>query len=188
VNNTIIYLLGHYGVGKLTVAKAICAATGARLFDNHLINNVVFSLIPADGKTPLPEQVWDTIGIIREVAFDAIKALAPPDCSYVLTNALTDDPVDRHWFDRAVALAAHRKSRFLPVVLQCDEAAHAFRIDTPERAANLKHTDVASGLVRRTTVRLLPVDHPHKLVLDTTHLPPKAAAATIIAAAERLPE
>ena len=54
MNNSIIYLLGHYGVGKLTVAKAICAVTGARLFDNHLINNVVFSLIEADGKTTLP--------------------------------------------------------------------------------------------------------------------------------------
>ncbi len=37
MNNATIYLLGHPGVGKLTVAKAICAATGAGLFDSHLI-------------------------------------------------------------------------------------------------------------------------------------------------------
>ena len=35
----------------------LCAATGARLLDNHLINNVIFSLIQADGGTPLPKAV-----------------------------------------------------------------------------------------------------------------------------------
>ena len=54
MKNTIVYLIGHYGVGKLTIAKAICDATGARLFDNHLANNVIFSLVRADGSTPLP--------------------------------------------------------------------------------------------------------------------------------------
>lgn len=186
MNNTIIYLLGHYGVGKLTVAKAICAASGARLLDNHLVNNVVFSLIRADGKTPLPDAIWDAVADIREVAFRTIETLAPPEFSYVLTNALQDDPEDRQWFDRVVTLAARRSARFLPVLVHCDAAAHASRIDTPERAANLKHTDIASGLARRDSVRLLPIDHPNRITLDTTHVPPAAAAAEIIAAAERL--
>lgn len=105
MRNTFVYLLGHPGVGKLTVARAICAATGARLLDNHLINNVVFSLIRADGKTPLPEGIWDLIGPIRNVAFEAIEKFGDPDDSYILTNALTDDPIDRQWFDDAAALA-----------------------------------------------------------------------------------
>jgi hypothetical protein len=186
MSNTIIYLLGHYGVGKLTAAKAICAATGARLLDNHLINNVVFSLIEADGKATLPDAVWDATNAIREVAFGVIEQLAPMHFSYVLTNSLTDDPVDRQWYERAVELAAHRQATFLPVLLTCDEAEHARRLPTPERARNLKHTDVASGLERRRSVPLLPIDHPNRMTLDTTHLPPAEAAARIIAAAERL--
>ena len=51
MNNTIIYLIGHYGVGKFTIAQAIAEATDARVFDNHLANNVIFSLIREDGKT-----------------------------------------------------------------------------------------------------------------------------------------
>jgi hypothetical protein len=35
-------------------------------------------------------------------------------------------------------------------------------------------------------VPLLPIDHPNRMTLDTTHLPPAEAAARIIAAAERL--
>ncbi|MCS6759712.1 MAG: hypothetical protein MO852_12755, partial [Candidatus Devosia euplotis] len=75
MNNAIVYLIGHYGVGKLTVARALCAATDARLFDNHLANNVIFSLIRADGKTSLPESVRGMIDVIRGQAF---RAIAPP--------------------------------------------------------------------------------------------------------------
>jgi hypothetical protein len=186
MKNTIIYLLGHYGVGKLTIAKTICAATGARLFDNHLVNNVLFSLVRADGKTPLPEAIWDDIGRIRQIAFDAIEKYGHPDDSYVLTNALTDDPMDRMWFDATVDLARRREARFLPVLLLVDEAEHARRIGTPDRAANLKHTDVESGLTRRRTVRLLPIVHPNYVELDVSHLTPAEAAGQITARAERL--
>jgi hypothetical protein len=162
------------------------SATGTRLFDNHLVNNVIFSLIRADGKTPLPASVWDFTGDIREVAFRAIEALAPSDFSYVLTNALTDDPVDRQWFDRAVELASRRGASFLPVLLDCEEAEHGRRLPTPERAANLKHTDVASGLARRHTVKLLPITHPNAMRLDITALSPDAAAQQIVDVAVRL--
>jgi hypothetical protein len=170
----------------LTVAKAICAASGARLFDNHLVNNVIFSLIRADGKTPMPKAVWDDIGKIRQIAFDAIEKYSNINESYVLTNALTEDPVDRQWYESTVALAARRGSMFSPVQLVVEEGEHARRIGTPEREANLKHTDVASGLARRRQIRLLPIEHPNFLELDITHLPPAEAAKQIIAHAERL--
>lgn len=186
MNNTIVYLIGHYGVGKLTVAKALCAATGARLLDNHLINNVVFSLVRVDGKTPLPETVWDRINGIREIAFDAIESLAPADYSYILTNALHDIPVDREWFERTVELARRRGAVFVPVELGCDEAENARRIGTPDREANLKLTDADLAIARRREARLLPIRHPNRLSLDTTHLPPAEAARQIIAHAERL--
>jgi len=41
MDNTIIYLLGHEGVGKYTIAKEIVTMTGARLVDNHE-NETVF--------------------------------------------------------------------------------------------------------------------------------------------------
>lgn len=186
MNNTIIYLLGHYGVGKLTVARAICEAAGARLFDNHLVNNVLFSLIRTDGRTPLPDAIWDDIGRIRQIAFDAIEAYGHAEDSYVLTNALTDDPIDRKWFEATVDLARRRRARFLPVQLVVDETEHAQRIGRLERAANLKLTDVASGLARRDNVRLLPIAHPHFFKLDVTHLPATEAAAQIIAHAQKL--
>lgn len=187
MNGTIIYLIGHYGVGKLTIAKAICAATEARLFDNHLANNVIFSLVRADGKTPLPEGVWDMIGVIRGQAFRAIEELTPPDTSFVLTNCLIEgDPLDHAAYEQVRGLAERRDSVFVPVVLRASDAAHAARIGSPERAERLKHTHAESAQHKRRTTELLRVDHPNRLDLDTTHLPPSEAARLIIEHAERL--
>ena len=187
MNNTIVYLIGHYGVGKLTIARAICAATQARLFDNHLANNVIFSLIRADGKTPLPEGVWDMIDIIRGQAFKAIEELTPPETSFVLTNCLLEsDPGDRAAYEKVRAVAARRGNVFLPVLLTASDAAHASRVGAAERAERLKHTDVESAARKRHTEPLLRIDHPHRLDIDTTDLPPDAAARLIIAHAERL--
>lgn len=187
MNNTIIYLIGHYGVGKYTIAKAICAATGARLVDNHLINNVVFSLIRSDGRTPLPERVWDLIWTIREQAVAAIAELAPSEMSYVLTNALIEgDPWDRAAFEQIVTLARDRGSILVPVVLSASDAAFAARMAAPDRAERLKHTDAASAAATRSARELLRIEHPNRLDLDTTDRPPDEAARIIIAHTERL--
>lgn len=187
MNNTIIYLIGHYGVGKLTIARQICALTEARLFDNHLANNVIFSLIRADGKTPLPENVWDMIGVIRDQAFKAIEELTPPATSFVLTNCLLEsDPGDHAAYEQVHAVAARRGNVFVPVLLAASGAAHAARVNSPERAERLKHTDVESAADKRRREPLLRVSHPNRLDLDTSTLPPHEAARLIIAHAERL--
>jgi hypothetical protein len=187
MNGTIIYLLGHPGVGKYTIAKAICAASGARLFDNHLINNVVFSLICADGRTPLPDRVWDLVWTIREQAVTAIAELAPPEMSYVLTNALREgDQWDSAAYQQIVALADRRGSILVPVLLTASDAAFAARMAAPDRQERLKHTDAEGAAKDRLKRPLLGVDHPNRLDLDTTNLPPEEAARIIIAHAERL--
>ena len=187
MHNTIIYLIGHYGVGKLTIAKAICAMTGARLFDNHLANNVIFSLVRADGSTPLPDGVWPLIMTIRRQALSAMVHLAEPQASFVLTNALMDDdPVDRQMLDEVIEAARQRHGLFVPVFLTASDAAHAARIPSPEREMRLKTTDAEMAERKRHARPLLRLEHPNRLDLDTTKLPPDQAARLIIEHAERL--
>lgn len=187
MKNTIVYLIGHYGVGKLTIAKAICAATDARLFDNHLVNNVIFSLLRTDGKTALPERVWEMIDVIRTQALLAIEELAPQHASYVLTNCLLEtDPGDRLVYDQVLATAERRGNIFVPVVLRASDAAHAARIPSAERGAYFKQTDAEGAERKRQANEILRIDHPNRLDLDTTHLPPAEAARLIIEHAERL--
>lgn len=187
MKNAIIYLIGHYGVGKLTIARQICAATGARLFDNHLANNVVFSLIREDGSTPIPDSAWDIIMTIRRQALIAMADIARPEASFVLTNALMeDDPLDHEAFEEVVAVAQKRRAVFVPVILSASDDAHAIRIPSPEREERLKMTDAAGAALVRARRPLLRIDHAHHLDLDTTTMPPDQAARTIIAHAERL--
>lgn len=187
MNNVIIYLIGHYGVGKLTVAKAICAMTGARLFDNHLANNVIFSLVRSDGSTALPEGVWPLIMTIRRQAISAMVHLAGRDASFVLTNAfLDDDPLDRQALDEVIEAARQRESLFVPVFLTASDAAHAARIPSLERELRLKSTDVARARQKRHTRPTITLDHPNRLDLDTSDLPANEAARLIIQHAESL--
>lgn len=186
MKNTIIYLIGHYGVGKLTIARHLCAQTGARLFDNHLVNNVVFSLVREDGRAPIPEGAWDLIMTIRRQALAAMAELAPQERSFVLTNALMqDDPLDHECYADVVGAVDRKGSVFVPVLLSASDDAHAERIPSAEREAGMKMTDAeAAMLVRRRP--LLEIVHPNRLDLDTTNLPPEQAARLIIDHAERL--
>ncbi|CDP53263.1 hypothetical protein [Devosia sp. DBB001] len=185
MENKVIYLIGHYGVGKLTIAREICAQTDARLFDNHLINNVIFSLIRADGKTPLPERTWELIQVIRDQAVAAITELAPAEASYVLTNFLADDEIDRAVYLQMEDMARRRGSAFVPVALSATDEAHAQRIASPDREERLKHTDAASAERVRREVPMLRFAHPNRLDLETTNLSPREAAQAIIRHAEQ---
>lgn len=185
MRNTVIYLLGHYGVGKFTIGTAIAERTGARLFDNHLANNVIFSLIREDGRTKIPERAWDLIMTIRRQALIAMEEIARPDASFVLTNALMEgDPLDRQAYEEVLATAARRGSTFVPVILTASDTAHAVRIPSAERETRMKMTDADGAARVRQERRILEVDHPNRLDLDTTHLPANAAAERIIRHAE----
>ncbi|MEM6460437.1 MAG: hypothetical protein AAF724_00815 [Pseudomonadota bacterium] len=186
MKSTIIYLLGHYAVGKLTIGRIIASQTNARLFDNHLANNVIFSIIGADGRTPLPDRVWEMIDGIRDQAFQAIEELTPREVSFVLTNCLLEtDPGDRAAYEHVEQLAARRSSVFVPVLLTASDAAHAARINSQERRERFKMTDAVLAEQKRRTTELLHVDHPNRLDLDTTDLSSLEAAKKIIAHAQR---
>lgn len=59
--NTVIVLIGFAGTGKYTIGRELCELTGAKLIDNHLINNPIFKTVDADGIKPLPPGIWDKV-------------------------------------------------------------------------------------------------------------------------------
>lgn len=183
LQNTILYLIGFPGTGKYTIAREICALeSGFRLVDSHLINNVLFSLIPLDGKTPIPRRVWDNIHTIWDCVMDTMTHVSPQDFSFILTNYLSQNNAnDIAWFATVEAMASARGARFVPVLLTIDEAEHKARITRPERTARMKETnpDAAARYARED--RLISLSHPHLLTLDVTALSPQSAAAQILA-------
>lgn len=184
MDNTIFYLTGHAGVGKLTVAKAIRDLTGAKIVDNHTVNNPIFGLIRLYRDEPLPDAVWDRVDEVRNAVLETIATLSPPDWSFVFTHVALDHPDDIAVYHAIRETAARRCARFQPIHLKCDVDELSRRIASPERRALLK--DVSPDNARTSaTQAILQFDEADALTLDITRMKPGAAAQAIAAAAAR---
>ena len=184
--NTFIYLMGVAGAGKLTVAKALAAKTGARVVDNHLINNPIFSVVRQDGVTPLPRAVWDRTFAIRTAVLETIASLSPPEWSFVFTHEAYGESYDIAIYQMAREAAAVRKAAFLPVRLVCDPDEIARRVMNPERRVLMKSANAAKSRAHAAADATYDPGTPDVLTLNNTNLSPGAAADAIIRAAREL--
>ena len=180
--SAIVHLIGHPGVGKYTVAKALVAASADRgsrvvLMDNHATGNLILSILePVD---PIPSVVWDRVGEVREVVYRTIADMSPPEWSFVFTNVLVaDDPGDRAVVMRLADLARESGRHYLPVRLTCELGAQLERVVAPERGPRHKWTDVTAVERFVRGHDLVDVDG---LDIDTTHQSPEQSAAVILA-------
>jgi len=181
MNGAIIYLIGFSGCGKLTIAKAIQARLSCIIVDNHLINNVIFSLIDPDGKTKLPDAVWNNVRRVRSAAFDTIRDLAKPGRVFVLTNVLLEnDEDDALWFEDVVKLARDRNSLLLPVRLTITPEELSRRVVSPGRAEQFKEIDPVAALDKAKRHQVFkPVGH-DLLEIDVTRMTADTVAELVV--------
>ena len=180
IENTIIYLIGPPGVGKLTVAREISTKIDARIVDNHLWLNPVLALVEQDGVAPLAPEVWHLVRRVRCAVFDTAKNLTPASWSLILTHAAVEESESDWEIAREVKdVARCRDARLVTVLLSCSADALAARVKSPERRVLFKEIDESAA--RSNAVR--PVFNPHfseTLSLDTTHLSAADAAREIV--------
>jgi hypothetical protein len=168
--NTMVALIGFAGTGKYTIGRELCRRTGAKLIDNHLINNPIFTVVDADGITPLPGAIWGKVKAVRQVVYESIKELSPPDMSFVFTIQLIEkDPEDHGAFADLVELAAGRESLFVPIRLICEVDELCRRIVSPTRIKMLKEVSPESARRRAADHTVLNPSHPNLRTVDVTH-------------------
>ncbi|GGB42398.1 hypothetical protein GCM10011492_36740 [Flexivirga endophytica] len=174
----IVQLVGPPACGKRTIGAALAERTGARLVDNHLINDPVFTALGVNGHGSLPPQAIPMAGRVRQIVHEAALA-APADISHIFTNWLVDTPEDARAADEIRNLARIRGADFYPVWLSCDPAEIRDRLVLPDRAVRNKLRDpsMVEDIVSRGTTPA-PDD---ALQLDTSAGSPQAAAAQIVA-------
>jgi len=181
VNGAFIYLIGFAGCGKLTIAQAIRARCDCILVDNHLINNVIFSLIDPDGKTKLPDKVWEQVRRVRSAALDTIRDLAKPGRIFIFTNELLEsEERDRQIFQEIADLARHRGALFLPARLTIAPVELSRRVVSPGRAEQFKEIDPQAALTKaweREVFRPHGFDY---IELDVTTITAEEAAERIL--------
>ncbi len=181
ITNTIVYLIGFPGVGKLTIAKQLQSMLPSILVDNHYINNVIFSLIDTDGKTKLPESVRINVRKVREAVFDTIKNLSRPQRNFILTNALIDGVKrDEEHFNVVHEMADSRGSDFYVFRLHASSDELGKRIGSAGRAEMFKDIDIESSAIRAAENDVLVPQSCRYFDLDVTDLSANQSALKLL--------
>mgnify|MGYP003321257105 CR=1 FL=1 len=179
MKNTIIYLVGHAGTGKFTIAKELCKKVEAKLVDNHYINNPVFDLLDMDGD--LPDKVWDFTDRIRTVIYETMTDISPKDYNFIFTNVLyEDDPRHHKSFFNLQNVAEKREACFVPVQLNISKEALVERRTADGRAERNKDTSEENAIEEYENCEVLNFEHPNRLDVDVSEISPDETVAKIL--------
>jgi hypothetical protein len=172
----IIHINGYPGVGKLTVARIMAEALGARLVDNHSVYNLAFALTEYKSAA-----YYETLEAVRSIAFERVLEL-PEATPVIFTNAhMTDSEWGNANWDAVADLARRRGSELLVLVLDCAPTENDRRIASPDRAQKRKLTDPSQFTGNWSGRQLIDRDGDHMTHIDTTGLSPEDTAARALA-------
>jgi hypothetical protein len=187
LDNTIIILIGFAGTGKYTIGRELCERTGAKLVDNHLINNPIFRVVNVDGVTPLPAPVWGKVKEIRRIVYDAVREISPPNLSFVFTLELREsDPAAHQAFLNLRELARARQSLLVPIRLICDVEELCRRVANPARAELLKAVSPELARKKAAEHSVLNPKHENVRTIDVTAKTPAQSVDAIIRVLESI--
>jgi hypothetical protein len=180
MQNTIIYLIGFFGIGKYSIAKELAKVANLKIVDSHYIINPVYSIV-ADENHELPSMnlIWDEAMLVRKAVLKAMEK-APLTRNFVLTDDLIEDSGSHHDFQSVQQMAQQRNATFVPVVLFCELEEYLHRVSDAQRLERMKSTDALQAAAYHKSSQLFASKHPNELVLDVTLLKPEAAARVIL--------
>ena len=169
----LVFLHGPPAVGKLTVATALAARTGLKLFHNHLVLDAITAVFDfrSPGFLHLREALW----------LEVFATAAREDVSLVFTF-VPETSLAPGFPDRVAAAIAPHDGRLRLVALTSPAETLDARLGAPSRAAFGKLRDHAIMNDLRAQGWLDYAMPPSELTLDTEALSPDAAAAAIQAA------
>src|SRR5687767_7927935 len=169
----LIFLHGMPGVGKLTVALQLEKLTGFKLFHNHLTVDLVGSVFEF-GSQPfveLREKIW--LEVFSQAAGNGLNGL-------IFTFAY-DRSVRRSFIENVRNAFGTVDGDLFFVELKCSTDELERRITDPSRQRFGKLVSLEQFRELNQAGSFIDPGIPlERLVLDTTHLSPSAAAETIV--------
>jgi hypothetical protein len=170
----LLFIFGRPAVGKLTVARAVAARTGGRVFHNHLTVNMVLSVFDfgTPGFIELRERVW--MDVFRRAMAEKLPLL--------IFTFNPEDTVPQRFIDQLFSEVVEGGGEVIPVELTANEAEIEARLGNESRRVERKVLDIATyrALSAKGTFDS-PVIPPPRLRLDTAALSPAEAADQIVA-------
>lgn len=180
---TLLYLYGPPAAGKLTIASAVAAQTGIRLFHNHLTVNAVREVFDF-GTEPF-------VTVLHRLRLDVFATAMRVGTSLIFTNNSAWGGVDGRarfaaFADEASRVVTSAGGRSCFVQVSAPRDVLEARVGASSRAAHGKLTEVAR--LRELLDALDPSPlHADDVVIDSSNVTAEEAAMRIVGALERLP-
>lgn len=168
-----VFLYGRPAVGKLTVAQELGTLTTYPVFHNHLIVDAVLAVHPfgSAGFVALRDALWRT-------AFHEIAKTT--DLPGLIFTFNPENSVPQAVVDDLFQLFENAGHDIRVFELACPEVEVERRLDSPSRHDHRKLTDLKLYLRLRAEGAF---DSPrisrNRVVIDTSEMPPAAAARAI---------
>jgi len=166
----LIVIYGAPATGKHTVGTELARLTGIPLLHNHLSIDLVRPFIEFG-----TDEFWRVNGEIRQ----SIIAAAARSGSNLIKTFVYGKGDDDPYFAKIIAAAEDNGGEVELVLLLCDKEERRRRIGNESRVRLRKLTDPDSVDSSRYIMDQ-PYEGRETLVIDTTGLPPEAAAERII--------
>jgi hypothetical protein len=170
----LLFLYGRPAVGKLTIARAVAALTGARLFHNHLTVNLALSVYDfgTPGFIELRDRIWKTV--FGRALADRLPLL--------IFTFNPENTVPQRFVDELFAEVRSGGGEVIPVELVASETAIEERLGSESRRLEGKTLDARTYReLREKGVFDSPVISNPRLRIDTEVVSPAKAAEEIAA-------
>lgn len=170
----VLFLYGRPGVGKLTVARLVAAASNLRVFHNHLVVDTALALYDfgTPGFVALRAALWDRC--FRQLDADV-------DHPGVVFTFSPESTVPQAWLDGLFQRLGQAGHDVQVVELSCDEGVLEQRMASASRKRHGKLTSVEQYRALRDAGTFdTPVVPGERLRIDTTHLDAHATADRIL--------
>jgi broad-specificity NMP kinase len=170
----LIYIYGPPGVGKLTVATELAAATGFKLFHNHASISAV---------EPVFEFGSDSFfKLVSQIRIDVIEEAARVNLSGLIFTFVYANPSDDAFVDRVADAVEKHGGEVCFVQLFCDVQTLEERVLSESRKTHRKIATIETlrEVMERYDI-FSPVSRGDSLSIDNSQLTPQEVVRLIIA-------
>ena len=180
MDNIFLYLFGFAGTDKLTIAQAFARYVGAKVVDNHWINNPIWaSSIRTVCRRCRMRSGARPPRYARPCSKRSRRWQSLARTSYSRTMASKVSPTTKTCARHPIT-PARRGARLIPVRLARDEDELIRRIQSADRDPMLKSTNPAEAIHRSRHHAVLDPRLPGTLTLDVTRLTPEQSVEAIV--------